>query len=79
MSCANKHVATGNNNASTNSNGDTFEVPEQSLYVQKNKSTGNLLSKTQETAERGRVRYSIDAGTTQELKIAKWVPGHTSP
>ncbi|KAF7510597.1 hypothetical protein GJ744_006209 [Endocarpon pusillum] len=50
---------------------DAFEIPEHSLYVQRNKSTGNLLSKMQETTERGRVRYSIDAGTTQELNMAK--------
>jgi hypothetical protein len=55
---------------------DNSEIPDQSMYVQRNKSTGNLLSKTQETAERGRVRYSIDAGTTQELSVAKWVPRH---
>lgn len=67
----------GNNDTTINPpDYDTFEVPDQSLYVQRNKSTGNLLSKTQDTAERGRVRYSIDAGTTQELNMAKWVPGH---
>jgi hypothetical protein len=62
----------GSNNTSNNPQADdTFEAPEQSMYVQRNKSTGNLLSKTQETADRGRVRYSIDAGTAQELNVAK--------
>ena len=56
---------------------DTFDLPDQSLYVPRNKSTGNLLSKTEKTAERGRVRYSIDAGTPQELNVAKWVPCRT--
>lgn len=63
-----------NNTGTSPPNGDTCEVPERLLYSQRNKSTGNLLPKPPGTAERGRVRYSIDAGTAQELNMAKWVP-----
>ena len=74
------HCKAGNNSTSTNPpSEDTFDLPVQSLYVQRNKSTGNLLSKTQETAERGRARYSIDAGTRKELNLAKYVPCHPAP
>jgi hypothetical protein len=69
---ADKFRKAGNHSTDTDPPaGDTFEIPDQSSYIPRNKSTGNLLSKTQGNAERGRVRYSIDAGTTQELNLAK--------
>jgi hypothetical protein len=72
MGCADDLFTLGSSNTSINlPEGDMSEVSEPSLCVQRNKSTGNLFSKTQETADRGPVRYSIHAGTTQELNMAK--------
>ncbi len=80
MTLADRFHEPGTNNTSNNLPAEhAFEARERTLYVRRNESTGNLLSKTQESMERGRVRYSIDAGTTQELNMAKLVTDHPPP
>lgn len=46
---------------------DQSDTRDSSLRLPKNKSTGNLLSRPEGVPDQGRIRFSFDAGTMQEL------------
>jgi hypothetical protein len=46
---------------------DQSDTRDSSLRLPKNKSTGNLLSRPEGGPDQGRIRFSFDAGTMQEL------------
>jgi hypothetical protein len=46
---------------------DKSDTQDSSLRLPKNKSTGNLLSRAQGPPDPGRIRFSFDAGTMQEM------------
>ena len=43
------------------------DTQDSSLRLPKNKSTGNLLSRPEGVPDPGRIRFSFDAGTMQEM------------
>lgn len=43
------------------------DAQDSSLWLPKNKSTGNLLSRPEGVPDAGRIRFSFDAGTMQDM------------